>query len=88
MGFLSKRKPHEKKVSGYVHSSVLPILFAVGSRANTWTEATFLLFLLLTCTMYQELCRTLVFRFYVFIYLVNLGSLDIQYFLGYQCTII
>ena len=34
MGFSSKRKPHEKKVSRHVHLSVLPILFAVGSGAN------------------------------------------------------
>ena len=66
IGFLSKRKPHERKVRGHVHLSVLPILFAVGSRANTWAEATFLLFLLLTCTMYQTLCRALVVRFFCF----------------------
>ena len=57
IGFLSKRKPHERKVRGHVHLSVLPILFAVGSRANTWAEATFLL----TCTKYQALSSGVLF---------------------------
>ena len=51
MGLFPKKKNPHKNVIGHVHSFVFPILFAFGSRANTWAEATFLL----THIVYQAL---------------------------------